>query len=44
MPLTLKQRAGRITVMRAEAAATGRDPTPLEYTCCGQIDMAADEV
>ena len=42
--LTLEQRAGQIAVMRAEAAAAGRDPAALEYTCWGQIDMTADEV
>jgi hypothetical protein len=33
----LEQRAGQITVMRAEAAAEGRDPAALEYTRWGQI-------
>ena len=42
--LTLEQRAEQITVMRAEAAAAGRDPAALEYTRWGQIDMTADEV
>ena len=41
--LTLEQRAEQITVMRAEAAAAGRDPAALEYTRWGQIDMTADE-
>jgi hypothetical protein len=31
-------------MMRAEAAAVGRDPMALEYTRWGQIDMTADEV
>ena len=34
----------QIAVMRAEAAAAGRDPAALEYTRWGQIDMTADEV
>jgi probable F420-dependent oxidoreductase len=42
--LTLEQRGEQITVMRAEAAAAGRDPEALEYTRWGQIDMTADEV
>ena len=42
--LSSEQRAGQITVMRAEAAAAGRDPAALEYTRWGQIDMTADEV
>lgn len=42
--LTLEQRAEQITVMRAAAAAAGRDPAALEYTRWGQIDMTADEV
>lgn len=42
--LTLAQRAGQITVMRAAAAAAGRDPAALEYTRWGQIDMTAEEV
>ena len=42
--LTAEQRAEQITVMRAEAAAAGRDPAALEYTRWGQIDMTADEV
>ncbi len=42
--LSSEQRAGQITVMRAEAAAAGRDPGSLEYTRWGQIDMTADEV
>ena len=42
--LTLEQRAEQIAVMRAEAAAAGRDPEALEYTRWGQIDMTADEV
>lgn len=42
--LTLEQRAKQITVMRAEAAAAGRNPAALEYTRWGQIDMTADEV
>jgi probable F420-dependent oxidoreductase len=42
--LTLQQRAEQITVMRAEAAAVGRDPAALEYTRWGQIDMTADYV
>lgn len=42
--LTLEQRAEQITVMRAEAAAAGRDPAALEYTRWGQIDMNADDV
>lgn len=42
--LTSEQRAEHITVMRAEAAAAGRDPAALEYTRWGQIDMTADEV
>ena len=42
--LTSEQRAEQITVMRAEAAAAGRDPATLEYTRWGQIDMTADEV
>lgn len=42
--LTLEQRAEQITVMRAEAAAAGRDPAALEYTRWGQIDMTPDEV
>jgi hypothetical protein len=33
-----------MTVMRAEAAAAGRDPAALEYTRWGQIGMTADEV
>ncbi|HWG62386.1 MAG TPA: TIGR03619 family F420-dependent LLM class oxidoreductase [Streptosporangiaceae bacterium] len=41
--LTLEQRAEQIAVMRAEAAAAGRDPAALEYTRLGQIDMAPDE-
>jgi probable F420-dependent oxidoreductase len=42
--LTLEQRAEQIAVMRAEAAAAGREPAALEYTRWGQIDMTADEV
>jgi probable F420-dependent oxidoreductase len=42
--LTLAQRAEQISVMRAEAAAAGRDPGALEYTRWGQIDMTPDEV
>lgn len=42
--LTAQQRAEQITVMRAEAAAAGRDPAALEYTRWGQLDMTADEV
>jgi probable F420-dependent oxidoreductase len=42
--LTPEQRAGQVAVMRAEAAAAGRDPAALEYTRWGQIDMTADEV
>jgi probable F420-dependent oxidoreductase len=42
--LTSQQRAGQIAVMRAEAAAAGRDPAALEYTRWGQIGMTADEV
>jgi len=42
--LTLEQRDEQIAVMRAEAAAAGRDPAVLEYTRWGQIDMTADEV
>lgn len=42
--LTPEQRAEQIAVMRAEAAAAGRDPAALEYTRWGQIDMTADEV
>jgi probable F420-dependent oxidoreductase len=42
--LAPEQRAEQITVMRAEAAAAGRDPAALEYTRWGQIDMTADEV
>ena len=42
--LTLEQRNEQITVMRAEAAAAGRDPAALGYTRWGQIDMTADEV
>jgi probable F420-dependent oxidoreductase len=42
--LTMEQRAEQITVLRAEAAAAGRDPAALEYTRWGQIDMTADEV
>jgi probable F420-dependent oxidoreductase len=42
--LTVEQRAEQITVMRAEAAAAGRDPAALEYTRWGQIDMTADEI
>ena len=34
--LTPEQRAGQITVMRAEAAAAGRDPAALEYTRWGR--------
>lgn len=41
--LASEQRAEQITVMRAEAAAAGRDPAALEYTRWGQIDMTADE-
>jgi probable F420-dependent oxidoreductase len=41
--LTPEQRAGQVTVMRAEAATAGRDPAALEYTRWGQIDMTADE-
>ena len=42
--LTLEQRAEQIAVLRAEAAAAGRDPAAIEYTRWGQIDMTADEV
>jgi len=42
--LTPQQRAEQVTVMRAEAAAAGRDPAALEYTRWGQIDMTADDV
>jgi probable F420-dependent oxidoreductase len=42
--LTLEQRAEQLAVMRAEAAAAGRDPAALEYTRWGQIDMTADDV
>jgi probable F420-dependent oxidoreductase len=41
--LTSDQRAGQIAVMRAEAAAAGRDPAALEYTRWGQIGMTAEE-
>ena len=42
--LTLEQRNEQLAVMRVEAAAGGRDPTALEYTRRGQIDMTADDV
>jgi probable F420-dependent oxidoreductase len=42
--LTSEQRAEQVSVMRAEAAAAGRDPAALEYTRWGQIDMTADDV
>ena len=42
--LTLEQRAEQVAVMRAAAAAAGRDPAALEYTRWGQIEMTADEV
>ncbi len=42
--LTLQQRNEQLTLMRAEAAAAGRDPAVLEYTRWGQIDMTADDV
>jgi probable F420-dependent oxidoreductase len=42
--LTREQRAGQLSVMRAEAAAAGRDPTALEYTRWGQIDMTPEDV
>lgn len=42
--LTSQQRAEQITVVRAEAAAAGRDPAKLEYTRWGQIDMTAEDV
>jgi probable F420-dependent oxidoreductase len=42
--LTPEQRNEQIAVMRAEAAAAGRDPAALEYTRWGQIDMTADDV
>ena len=42
--LTQAQREQQVAVMRAEAAAAGRDPAALEYTRWGQIDMTADEV
>jgi probable F420-dependent oxidoreductase len=42
--LTLQQRSEQLTVMRAEAAAAGRDPAALEYTRWGNIDMTAEDV
>jgi len=42
--LTPEQRNEQIAVMRAEAVAAGRDPSALEYTRWGQLDMTADEV
>lgn len=42
--LTSQQRAEQISVMRAEAAAAGRDAAALEYTRWGQIDMTTEEV
>jgi alkanesulfonate monooxygenase SsuD/methylene tetrahydromethanopterin reductase-like flavin-dependent oxidoreductase (luciferase family) len=42
--LTPEQRAEQVTVMRAEAAAAGRDPDALEYTRWGQTGMTAGEV
>jgi probable F420-dependent oxidoreductase len=42
--LTQEQRTEQIAAMRAEAVAAGRDPSGLEYTRWGQIDMTADEV
>jgi probable F420-dependent oxidoreductase len=42
--LTLQQRNEQLAVMRAEAAAAGRDPAALEYTRWGNIDMTADDV
>jgi probable F420-dependent oxidoreductase len=42
--LTLEQRTEQLKVMRAEAAAAGRDPAALEYTRWGHIDMTAEDV
>jgi hypothetical protein len=42
--VTFQQRAEQITVMRAEAAAVGRDPAALACTRWGQMDMTADYV
>ncbi len=42
--LTPEQRTEQLALMRAEAAAVGRDPTALEYTRWGQIDMTTDDV
>jgi probable F420-dependent oxidoreductase len=42
--LTLQQRHEQLAVMRAEAAAAGRDPAALEYTRWGQIDMTPGDV
>jgi probable F420-dependent oxidoreductase len=42
--LTPAQRAGQLDLMRATAAAAGRDPEALEYTRWGSIDMSADDV
>ena len=42
--LTPEQRTEQLTVMRAEATASGRDPAALEYTRWGQIDMTDEDV
>jgi probable F420-dependent oxidoreductase len=42
--LTEAERAGQLDLMRATAAAAGRDPDVLEYTRWGSIDMTQDDV
>ncbi len=42
--LTPEQRTERISVMRAEAGATGRDPDALDYTRWGEIDMTPEDI
>ncbi len=42
--LTLAQRAELLAAMRDSADAAGRDPSLLEYTRFGQIDLGPDEV
>jgi probable F420-dependent oxidoreductase len=42
--LTAEQRAGQIEIMRTAAVAAGRDPSALEYTRWGPIDVSEAEV
>jgi probable F420-dependent oxidoreductase len=42
--LTDQERAGQVDLMRETARAAGRDPSALEYTRWGSIDLTADDV